>query len=908
MSKSDRKNNSSVILSKYLTILIIAVSTFFALVIYFSIKWEKANTLKLAKESANGRINKDIIYRTWVNQHGGVYVKVSDMAQPNPYLNVPNREIISQDSTVFTLVNPAYMTKQVHHLDSIHNNLYYNITSLNPINPNNKADEWETKALLLFETGVEEYGSIVEIKEKEYYRYMRPLKVEQACLQCHHEQGYKVGDIRGGISTTVPLTEYRTVEQANNKRLISLIGLMYIFSFGLIVWSFNKLTKDRKKLTQTQHKLLESKKTYKDITLNSPDVFMRYDSHIRYLFASDKISELTGIDAQDFIGKTHKDLGFEKRMCDFWDSKVKQVFDSQKPLETHFLFNLNYKRIYFDWRLFPEFNENKEIVSVLGIARDITNEKIAEIQLQEKEKQLQMVFDSSTDYIGLFNVIDENQDIYAIEILNKTFIDANKKAGIHFDIDSVRGLDVRKFLLETVQSPQEKVNLLMKKYRMAMEVGESIKYEEKTDLPDGTEMYTQTTLTPVVEAQGLIRKLLYMATDITERKAHEIELKKAIKKAKESDSLKSAFLANMSHEIRTPMNGIIGFSEMLSKTDLSEENRKYYTNVIIDSSKQLLHIVSDVIDISKLQTGQIDINKDFFNINMTIVELESAFRVKCSSKKLNLKSYVELENQNCSIKADEKRIKQILNNLLSNAIKFTKKGNIDFGYAVKGNELEFFVRDTGIGIKPELHESIFEMFRQGELDLTRRYGGTGLGLSISNKLIELMGGKMWLDSVPEEGSTFYFSVPLELQKQELETETVALETQALNTDTDEVFTVLIAEDEEVNFLFYQELLDREDVKLVRAHNGKEAVDICKCNNEIQLILMDMKMPIMNGEDATMAIRKFNPDIPIVAQTAYALVQEHDRFEEIGCNEVLSKPIMVEDISRVFNKYLGITVT
>jgi len=285
---------------------------------------------------------------------------------------------------------------------------------------------------------------------------------------------------------------------------------------------------------------------------------------------------------------------------------------------------------------------------------------------------------------------------------------------------------------------------------------------------------------PITDKQGRVIATTGYSRDITQRKQAEIllkeknqrikaqnedykrlneELLKAKEKSEESDRLKTAFLQNMSHEIRTPMNAIVGFSSMLEEPDLSPEELKNYLSIIVNSSNQLLSIVTDIITISSIDTKQMSVNVEKVTINNLMDHLLSIFNNQASNINIELIVKKPLPDESSEIYTDQTKLTQILSNLLSNALKFTPHGCIEFGYQLKTNELEFYVKDDGIGIYPDQHEIIFERFRQADLSTTRKYGGSGLGLSISKGFVELLGGKIWLESEPDKGSTFFFTIP-----------------------------------------------------------------------------------------------------------------------------------------------------
>jgi PAS domain S-box-containing protein len=409
--------------------------------------------------------------------------------------------------------------------------------------------------------------------------------------------------------------------------------------------------------------------------------------------------------------------------------------------------------------------------------------------------------------------------------------------------------------------------------------------------------------THIEENKAMVEEYLSQNEELTisiERiQAINEELKEAKINAEESYRLKSAFLANMSHEIRTPMNGIIGFSELLADSELDTEKRKYYAKIIIESSKQLLTLVNDILDLSRIETGKVPLFYEEVVVNDLINVLLAFFEPQTGSKNITLHAVKSLSNAQSTIITDKTRLRQVFTNLLNNALKFTSDGYIKFGYTKTDEFLQFFVEDTGIGIPEDLHEKIFEPFRQVQLEVTQQYGGTGLGLSISTRLIELLGGKIWLDSKPGQGSIFYFTIPYKAASGQMRNKDKKEKQTALQAPG---MVVLIAEDDNVNYLYLETVLSKSRVKLIRANNGIEACEQCMKYPEIQLVLMDIKMPFMNGFDATRKIKQRFPDLPVIAQTAYAMNEDRIKAAEAGCDDYIAKPIKKAELLALIDKY------
>lgn len=388
-----------------------------------------------------------------------------------------------------------------------------------------------------------------------------------------------------------------------------------------------------------------------------------------------------------------------------------------------------------------------------------------------------------------------------------------------------------------------------------------------------------------------------------EEKIHHIEqinreLIVSKNKAEEADKLKSAFLANMSHEIRTPLNAIMGFSGLLKNKNLGKDKTEMFVDIIDSSGQQLLTIINDILDISKIEAGQVSISPGPVKISMVMNELYEQFEKQAREKNISLLLQNNLSDLNIEIITDEIRLRQVLTNLINNAIKFTHVGQVQFGVNTKNEFYEFFVTDTGIGISHQDQSIIFEPFRQVETTNSRIYGGNGLGLSISRALVEKLGGTISVSSIQGRGSTFSFTIPMKFG----DVIHAKLRTPIPLNNWDK-HIILIAEDEFYNYQFLEEILSPTHIKIIHARDGKEAVELVRKNPQISLVLMDIKMPIMDGYTATKIIKAFNPKLPIIAQTAYAMNGDKEKSRQAGFDDFIDKPIIQDHFIKVIGDYM-----
>lgn len=423
--------------------------------------------------------------------------------------------------------------------------------------------------------------------------------------------------------------------------------------------------------------------------------------------------------------------------------------------------------------------------------------------------------------------------------------------------------------------------------------GESWYGEFRNKKKNGDLYWENVNIAPVKNSENKITHFIALKEDITEKKKILSDLEEAKNKAEEADRLKTAFLASMSHEIRTPLNSIVGFSTIIAEETKSEDFKEF-SGIIHDQSEVLLRLIDDLIDFARIESETIEIKPTLFDLNSLLKSLHTIFEHKCCE---DVTLIMDPQYSKILISSDKNRLKQIFINLITNALKFTNKGSITFGYYVDNNSnVTCFVKDTGIGIPKNQHDKVFERFTK----LNEFAQGTGLGLSIIKKIINLMDGTIELESEANKGATFKFHIPFEIKEvDDSQVDEIPLKIVSKNKSN---FTILVAEDNESNFFYIEQILKNEDYNIIRARNGQLAVDICENNKDIDLILMDIKMPVLDGWDACVQIKKTNPLIPVIAQTAHALTDDIEKANKLNFDGYIPKPLDKELLLKLINKF------
>jgi PAS domain S-box-containing protein len=613
-----------------------------------------------------------------------------------------------------------------------------------------------------------------------------------------------------------------------------------------------------------------------------PDLMIVMDKNGICVDIQSNSEEKFKIERNNLIGKNLGDY-LELDLKEKLQNSIKKVLASETTQTDNYQIINKGQTYYYEARFVPYPNEH-----VFAIVRDTTSQKLAEKENLENKKRFSDV--ANILPLTLFET-DENLKI--------TFVN---KSG--YNITGYTQEDINNGITILDIIAPECHELLKNNINGVINREDVYPNEYAIINKDSSKSYVLIYSLPIMKNREF-KGFRGTIVDISERKKMENDLIFAKEKAEESDKLKSSFLANMSHEIRTPLNGILGFSELLKDNGLSKDEQDSYIDIINKKGKHLLNIISDIIDISRIESNQIKLIKEHFCLNDLMEEMIKSFcneKIDKGKKHLEIRYKKENAKRKTCITTDKYRLSQIIQNLVSNALKYTLKGYIEIDWKLKNkNMLEFYVKDTGIGIPQEKQQLIFERFRQADDGYTRSFGGTGLGLSISKKLANILGGKIQVESHVKKGSVFSFSIPVDEKNRNEKSEN---EEQSENSKTYNWRgqTILIVEDDYSSFLFLKAVIKKTNAEIIHAIDGAKAIEICK-SNDIDLVLMDIQLPKMDGYTATKKIKNFRKNLPIIAQTAHVLEEDRAKSLKAGCDDYISKPIDKNKLLKVLNKYL-----
>jgi len=580
---------------------------------------------------------------------------------------------------------------------------------------------------------------------------------------------------------------------------------------------------------------------------------------------------------KDFLNK-QIDKVVPRHMSKLVKKNLKAAFETGDLVAFEYAMGMGKQQMWYDIRMIKSSEDE-----VLAIVRDISHRKQQELELQHQKRFIETLLNSIPNplfymdrkgyYLGINSAFQEFYGIKKKDIIGKNIFD------LSFEQDAAN---------------RHKSDMAIFDGRESRQV-----VEREIKLNDGSIKNAIILKSPFPDSEGEIGGLIGVIVDISDRKLMEEELRTAKDRAEESDRLKTAFLNNLSHEIRTPMNAIIGFSDLLG-LGYPPEQQKSFIATINNNAEQLLHIIDDVLAVARLDAEKMPLDKELFEVNALLQDLFNTFEPEAKKKQLKLLLESSTASAATYVEGDKIKIRQVIAGFISNALKYTPEGEIRFGWErLKPHVLRFYVSDTGFGIDETDKEKVFERFFRGTDVQLKAIRGNGLGLSIAKGLVELMGGTIGLNSEKGKGTDFYFEIPVKITNDQIG----LAENQPSLSGSFKVNKLLVAEDEEDNYLLIADSIQDYYQQIAWARNGKEAVEMAAANS-YDLILMDLKMPLMNGEEACRLIKEQQPDLPIIAVSAYTQIQGEKDAMEAGFNAYLEKPFQIGHLIKLIAQFAG----
>jgi len=635
----------------------------------------------------------------------------------------------------------------------------------------------------------------------------------------------------------------------------------------------------------------------------SPDSIVVTDINGTVEYANPAASHISGYSNEELIGNNPRILSSGKMTKEEY-REMWNTIKAGNEWKGEFHNRKKNGELYWEHAsISPIFNQKGEISQFLGVKEDITERKHTE-NIQKVLFNISRLAFETNDVKQLLEFI-KNELSSLIDTKNFYVAFYNESTGMVIseyesdEKDTIESWPAEKSLTGYVIIHNKSLLLKRNDIHKLIESGEFERIGSASEVWLGVPLtidgkpfgafVVQDYHNPNAYGENELKMLEFIASQVSlsiQRQKSILDLKNALVKAEAGDKLKTAFINNISHEIRTPLNGILGFTEMTLNPDSSPEDNELFFSIIKKSSKRLLSTVTSYMDISLLVSGTMETSRRSSNLDRLIKEIYNDFTEICSSKDIGLKVRKHDSAEPLILHTDIEKLRKIISHLLDNAVKFTQTGSITFGYEINDNDIVFSVSDTGTGIKTDALNIIFDAFMQADVSPTRGYEGSGLGLSIANGLVKLLGGKLWVDSERGSGSTFYFTLPVS----ENPVLTLSKTTEIPKAKPSSKPLILVAEDDDSNFKYIEIVLLYAAYEVIRAENGIEAVECCRTHPEVRLVFMDIKMPLMDGFEATRQIKTFMPALPVIALTAHVTVEDENAAIAAGCNEYVTKPV------------------
>lgn len=851
-------------------------------IICLSLGWNRhqvtESAIMFAESEANASYNKDLVYRKWAAIQGGVYVPPTDTTPANPYLShLPDRDITTTGGKQLTLINPAYMTSQVHALGREQYGIHGHITSLKLLNPNNAADPWESKALRLFEGGIGKVVSQETIDGQPFLRLMRPLITEKPCLKCHAYQGYVEGEVRGGISVSVPFSPYAAAAEQHRKQL--LFAHLLIGFFGLLgLWKSNAL------LRSSEARISKNEEHHKNILHAAMDGFMLIDLQGCLLEVNNSYCQISGYNSQELLTMNITDL----EAVESTDSIISRMRNIQECGENRFESKHCRKDgSVFDIEISAQYKPN-EAGHLIMFLRDITGRKQMEEQLRESEANYRFILDNMQESLS---VIDSDG----------TFLFANDKAAANLTegrLEDIIGNNIRQLL------PFDQGEKLVEKYRQTIKSGRRAEQEIKIRLNNDEKCFYNT-LHPVSFGQQKTSAVISMSLDITQRKQTEKErnmLQEQLIQAQKMEAI-GTLAGGIAHDFNNILGAILGYAEMVRNDCPADSTIANDIDQILKAGNRAVELVKQILAFSRQAKANPVPLQPAAIINEAVKLLRATLPTTIAIKQ-------NIAPDTGYIQADPTQIHQILMNLCTNAYHAMEAEGGTLTISLKnkmlgpndlksessmqpGSFVQLTIEDTGVGIEPEIREKIFDPYFT-----TKEIGkGTGMGLATVHGIVQSYGGSITCDSRPGRGTIFYItfpSVPVHSAQGKGSAEQHANGREH----------ILLIDDEEILVEVGKAILQRLGYKVTTRSNSIEALATFQDQpDSFDLIITDLTMPGMTGVDLSRRMLQIRPDIPVILCTGYSSLISEEKAKAMGIRGFAMKPFSKTEISHLIRKVL-----
>ena len=883
-------------LARFRWIYIVLLTGWLGMVVLFSVQEQRIAremTVKMVHEQARTLLVKDIVYRHWNSSHGGVYVPITESTPPNPYLaHLPNRDVVTEDGQRLTLINPAYMTRQVHELQHEETKAVGRLTSLTPLNPANASDLWEEAALERCAAGETEVSAIVENEGQPFLRLMRPMVIVEGCLDCHASQGYKVGDVKGGISVTVPMAPYFAAQSGKRSTEMAVHALLALVGATFITLGYLWIRRNEINRLQDETNILRLSMAVEQ----SPASVVITDTTGNIEYINPKFSAVTGYNQDEAIGRNPRILKSGAHGPDFYTSLWNTI--SRGGVWRGEFMNLKKSgEAYWESAsISPIKDASGQIINFVAVKEDITEKKAFQQALIKQKEFVETVLNSIPEAISIIDIRD-----FTIQGANAAFLEEVGRS-----LDQVLGQPC--YLITHGRNEKCAGDYhpcpLVNPGRWDMPAI----MEHQHQGPGGEQTFYEISVFPLKDETGKFNRAVHLSRDITERKLFEQTLESSRQQAEQANRAKSEFLANLSHEFRTPMNGIIGMTDLVLDTELTSDQREYLA-LARQAADALLRLLNDTLDFSKIEAGKLDLDMTPFNLRGNLAEAVYSMSYQADQKGIDLKLTIDPETPK-NVVGDPGRLRQVLLNLLSNALKFTEQGEVDVSVrplAVTDLSLEllFSVSDTGIGIPPKHQPHIFEAFTQADGSITRKFGGTGLGLAICQRLVAMFGGRIWVESRENQGSRFSFTAFFGTADES------APHLDILPDERLRGMNALIVDDDEENRMKINAILRNSGLQTREAMGEPSAIKAVKqaiekgCTPE--LILLDADLSVAKGCEMVARLRRDFQELKdtlLIIMTSDLKNMNAKTCRQIGIDGFLAKPVQSSDLLKLIRQVLA----